>query len=326
MSSFVDSSSGKYTPYSHPRRNTAASALPSPMSEMGPSRYPTQPRESDKTKSKIPLLPLRTSRTYSGSVVRGEHVARSPLEYGPEPFEEYCSPTRSATSGLSELLTRRPSKDRYERANLSYQSSPTHTSGAASSVSRTIGSIRKAKKKRSPPAGYSFRSLLSVLTRSKHTTAPSDGVRASKYAHRKEELLHIATGNLTKDQIACITPTNVKSGPLLYLARRTREFGSSPALPVWTATTAQLHQKHLLVTWETSHGNPSTRIIDLSKLVDACSLSLDDIGPEQRKLLPTFSDRGRELQVFEIQFNGKRSERFAAYSVEQRAGWMDAIW
>ena len=315
MSNYMDGFSGRYSAHSRPRANTAASALPSPMSEMGPSRYPAQPRESDRTKRKIPLPPLRTIQTYSGSpgVARGERSARSPLEYGPEPFEEYCSPTRSATSGLNELLTRRTS-DGYGKADLSYQSSPRHTFGAAPS----------GKKKRS--TGYSFRSLLSVLTGSKHTTAPSYGKRASKYAHRKDELLHIATKNLTKDQIACITPTNLKSGPLLYLARRTRDLESSPALPVWTATTAQLHQKHLLVTWETSQGNPFTRIIELSKLVDACSLSLDDIGSEQRRLLPTFSDRGRDLHVFEIQFNGKRSERFAAYSAEQRTGWIDAIW
>lgn len=328
MSLFMDDIPGRYTQHVRPRTNTAASSLLTPMSEIGPSRYPGKPRGSEMTRRKAFLPSLRTSQTYSGSpsTIRGERSARSPLEYGPEPFEEYCSPTRSATSGLNELLTRRPTKNHYEELEPSNQSSSIPASWDAASVSRTARSPRKAKNKKSPPAGYSFRNLVSVLTKGKHTVASSDGQRPSKNVYQKEELLHIATKNLTKEQIACITPTSLKSGPLLYLARGTQNVVSSPSLPVWTPTTAKLHEKHLLVTWETSHGNPSTRIIDLSSLVDACSLSLNEIGAEERSLLPTFSDMGRDLKVFEIQFNGKRSERFAAYSAEQRTGWIDAIW
>lgn len=321
-------SSGRHTPHSRSRANTAASSLLTPMSEIGPSRYPGKSRETEETKRKAFVPPLRTAQTYSGSPspVRGKRSARSPLEYGPEPFEEYCSPTRSATSGLNELLTRRTVKEGYEESGAANQPRISPVLWAASSLSRTPGSAKKAINKKSSPSGYSFRNLVSVLVKGKHTPTSTDSQRTSRHAHQRDELLNIATKNLTKEQIACITPTNLKSGPLLYLARGTRDVFSSPALPVWTATTAKLHQKHLLVTWETSHGNPSTRIIDLSELVDVSSLSSNEIGADERDLLPRFSTMGRNVKLFEIQFNGKRSERFAAYSAEQRTGWVDAIW
>jgi cytochrome oxidase Cu insertion factor (SCO1/SenC/PrrC family) len=79
----------------------------------------------------------------------------------------------------------------------------------------------------------------------------------------------------------------------------------------------------MLITRLSPRGNPSTHIIDLTTCADVCSLALSQISANERALLP---DKGAGLKVFDIQFEGTRKEMFAATSVQQRAGWVSAIW
>ena len=114
MSSTGDKSSAFFSLHSRPmtRAGTVASSLLHPMSEMGPSKYP-QPDTTGLRRIDSNDGDQGTVRARPGSLcTTGKRSARSrsPLEYGPEPFEEYCSPTRSATSGLSNLQQHRFTK------------------------------------------------------------------------------------------------------------------------------------------------------------------------------------------------------------------------
>jgi hypothetical protein len=100
---------------------------------------------------------------------------------------------------------------------------------------------------------------------------------------------------------------------------------TSGGLPVWTDCSVILHPSHILITWMTSYSNPSTSIVTLSQCTDVRSLTLADLNPEERDLLPS-TDKPDAIWVFELLFEGKAREKFAAASVQERAGWVPAIW
>jgi hypothetical protein len=78
-----------------------------------------------------------------------------------------------------------------------------------------------------------------------------------------------------------------------------------------------------LITWLSPHGNPSTHVIDLTTCADVRSLALSQISADEQALLP---DNGAGLKVFDIQFEGAHREKFACSSIQDRAGWVNAIW
>ena len=117
-------------------------------------------------------------------------------------------------------------------------------------------------------------------------------------------------------------PVKLHSGSLLYLSR----VSTSPStLPVWTTCTAALQSDRILITWLTTHGNPSHHAIPLAHCEDVRSVALNQINPDERALLPSKGDL-EDLRVFEMLFKGKPAESFAATSAHERAGWVSAIW
>ncbi|KAG0707341.1 hypothetical protein DFH29DRAFT_796875 [Suillus ampliporus] len=110
------------------------------------------------------------------------------------------------------------------------------------------------------------------------------------------------------------------SGALLYLS-----LPSSPILPVWTSCNVTLHPLHILITWYTVHGNPSSHVIPLDGCTDVRSIALNRLDPDEKALLPTPTDQS-EPKVFELLFEGRRREKFTASSSRERARWVSAIW
>ena len=102
----------------------------------------------------------------------------------------------------------------------------------------------------------------------------------------------------------------VLSGSLLYLSRPP----SCP--PVWMSCTVALYNSHLLITWYTMHDSPSSHIVQLDGFMDVHSLN-------ERVSRP---DTEGDLKTFELTFEGRSREMFAAASVQDRARWVGAIW
>jgi hypothetical protein len=354
MSSAGDESSAFFSMHSRAvtRASTVASSLLPPMSEIGPSKYP-YPDMTGLRRLNTGRKVKDTSHVRSGSPhTTGSRSARSrsPLEYGPEPFEEYCSPTRSATSGLTDLQRHRSTKqliNRYEAMEISALPSRSprtpvrETARTTVAVSpahvRTSLAFRSGiKNKKTSPMRHSFRNFLSVFTKNKHSIR-EETVRAP--TTKRMDVIHhttpqtssddpftvpnIITKGLIAEKIACNTPTALRSGPLLYLFQCSTNPLASLILPVWTSCTATLHRKHILITWLSPHGNPFTHVIDLTSCTDVRSLALSQISADEQALLP---DKGAGLKVFDIQFEGNRKEKFACSSVQDRAGWVSAIW
>lgn len=100
------------------------------------------------------------------------------------------------------------------------------------------------------------------------------------------------------------------SGSLLYLSR------PSSHSPVWISCTVALYSSHLLVTWYTMHDALSSHTIQLDGFMDVHSLN-------ERVLRP---DTEGDLKTFELSFEGRPRETFAAPSMQDRARWVGAIW
>ncbi|KAI0779348.1 hypothetical protein C8Q74DRAFT_1350002 [Fomes fomentarius] len=124
------------------------------------------------------------------------------------------------------------------------------------------------------------------------------------------------------ERTVCISPVSAhtgKAGPLLYLSR----IPTASNIPaVWMNCTAQLHSTHILIMWETPQGNPSPKLVSFKACADVRSLAPADLTEEERKFLPSEP----EWKVFELLFEGRARERFAARSLTERATWVSAIW
>ncbi|KAF7980746.1 hypothetical protein HWV62_36773 [Athelia sp. TMB] len=312
---------------------------------MGGSRYPkhgiSRPPRLD-TQFVNPLSPASyygPSKSPNGQRSSG---ARSPLEHEPEPFEEYCSPTRSATSGLNNLQRNRSTKQLISRFEiLEEEAAP---SRASRSFSRTTAPQAQApqnpnimKIRKPSPSRNSFRSFLSVFGKGKTSnksntfqlppTDPAHIIRLNTPPPSSSATLDvpkIITRNLPAASIACITPNAIRTGSLLYLFQ-CETTQTAPVLPVWTSCTANLHQKHILLTWLTSQGNPSTHIIDLTLCTDVRSIPTGNISPDIFALLPSGYTLG-DIKLFELVFDGLPNGAFATTSVRDRAEWIDEIW
>lgn len=100
------------------------------------------------------------------------------------------------------------------------------------------------------------------------------------------------------------------SGSLLYLSRPP----SHP--PVWMSCKVTLYNSRLLITWYTMHDTPSSHIIQLDGFMDVRSLNERVSRPENED----------DLRSFELSFEGRPRETFAATSSQDRARWIGAIW
>lgn len=329
------------------RTNTAASSLLPPMSEKGGSRYPkpgfTELHRLD-TRRTNTSAPISRSGSPRSAVGKRSPGARSPLEHGPEPFEEYCSPTRSATSGLNNLQRHRSTKqliDRFEILEVAAAPSRAARSSARNSIHEpirpaeaTVPHPTTMKNRKASPVRHSFRNFLSVFGKGRASnkpdsfpTNPANIISLNTPPIPPVDTLAVhnqIAPNLATENIACTTPIAIQTGPLLYLSQYSTT-QTAPVLPIWTSCTVTLHRRHLLVTSLSSQDNPSTRMIDLTNCTDVRSLAISDIGPDERALLPSYHAM-EDIKIFEIHLDGLPKATFAATSIQQRAGWVTGIW
>ena len=268
---------------------------------------------------------------------------RSPQECGPEPYEEYFSiPVPKDRLGLNDARRRRSTKELIKRfESISADNSPVSLPGHGTPgrVHRGNPSLfippSKVEKKTSP-LRQSFRNLLSVFKKGKrlgkenmesHGTASESGppverVPSGPLKRETEPDPFIFDGSGPSSRI-CASPTySLHRGPLLHLSP---PVPASSILPVWVTCDATLHGSHILLTSATTQGIQSTMVVSLRACTDIKSLAPNEIAAEQRALLPAMED-STDPKVFELFFDGKEIQRFAAPTVKDRAAWVSAIW
>jgi len=75
----------------------------------------------------------------------------------------------------------------------------------------------------------------------------------------------------------------------------------------------------------TTQGIESTVVVSLRACTDVKSLAPNELAVEQRALLPAMKD-STDPKVFELRFDGKENQLFAAPTVMDRVAWVSAIW
>lgn len=324
------SSSAASSLYSQPVHSRASSrtAVVTPLEDFRTSRY----IHAD---SLAPLEdPTRYNSRYSSKASPSSYERSSQLSSEKEPNGPYFSLPVDRTVPMTRRGTIKELVGKYEQLSSPTKSArPTVASSDQSSLATPESGEKKGKGK--SPIRQSFRSLLSVFSKkgrlSKDLSGAltpdslDDGVPISSLrspSARKLEPLHIPTTSQAQKSatVACNTPFSLHSGRLFHMSRP-----SPDSFPVWTDCTVLLHPSHMLVTWMTSQSNPSTSIVTLAQCTDVRSLALADLVAEERDLLPSTCEP-TELWIFELLFEGKAREKFAAVSIKERAAWVSAIW
>ena len=214
--------------------------------------------------------------------------------------------------------------DRYESMGSTLSPSPFRSAKPSSSglvPKRTSPSNRKNDKS---PIRQSLRNLFSVFKKVNVTGNHKPDENTSSIS--RPGLLPILTSSSVLD-FEPPPPVRKHSGSLLYLSHtsdKSQLSSSSPILPVWSACAATVETNAIVISWITTNGSPSTHIIRLSNCTDVRSLSSLQLDAEECVLLP--KGNTKELKVFEVLFEGRARERFAASSVRERAEWVSAIW
>jgi hypothetical protein len=230
---------------------------------------------------------------------------------------------RSMDSALQRHRSTKLLIDRYESmANTPIVHPSFRCAKAAPSglVPSQIQMLPSSHKKDKSPIRQSLRNLFSVFKKVNVKYKPEE---RTSTINRPGQVLPILTSSSI--DFKPLPPARKHTGSLLYLSRASQLSSSSPILPVWTTCTATVEIDTIVISWLTVHGNPSIHTIQLSNCTDVRSLSSQQLDGEEFALLPKKGDT-EELKVFEILFEGRAREKFAATSVRKRAEWVSAIW
>lgn len=341
-------------------RASSTTAVITPLEDFRTSRYikPDVLSEELPGEGSPPFGDLTARAPTSEKVLRGATYSYDPEANGP-----YFSIPLKKTESKAPLTRRGTTKEligRYE--SLSTNSSSSGGSSLEKIKSRTSlttttrGPHENAGEKKSKgrsPIRQSFRSLLSVFSKKAKTTRepslyvsdllspPEESEAASYHATNsalspppvptkapippllpiRSDLGSLHSPASGRELPICMTPLPLYTGTLLYLCKPI----SPDSLPVWINCDAALHRSHIVLTWFSNLGNPSTSLVQLSRCTDVRSLALGDLDAAEGSMLPE-DPRFREPKVFELLFEGKAREKFAAASVKDRAGWVSATW
>ncbi|KIM45293.1 hypothetical protein M413DRAFT_24527 [Hebeloma cylindrosporum] len=208
-----------------------------------------------------------------------------------------------------------------------------------------------AKKDKSP-IRQSLRNLFSVIRKGagglakrrsedrlgSATWAPPTGVTVAKKLSPSPSSVVVDEGKTFEPMKANPVATSARpqkkriTGPLFYLTREEPTLISAPCQLVWVScsVTIDVDAHKLLVTSFTGPGTDIELCIHeilLSQCTDIRSLGVTQLGNEEKKALDEAVGPEKEtLRVFEVLFEGREREKFAATSVKERAGWISAMW
>ncbi|KAH7888733.1 hypothetical protein F5I97DRAFT_743616 [Phlebopus sp. FC_14] len=259
-----------------------------------------------------------------------KHINAQPSSID-QTFEPDCPSLRRRQSAKQlihrfESMTRGASTAQYGRS-----SGSTGTNSDTGANHPFLSLTRSKSKRRS--LSHSLRNFVAVFKRrrdkdqddSDHTLPRSsveidcDGVNSHPFRPKPAPLPERSVRQIA---LSTSKASALLSGPLHYLSRPSPS--ASSILPVWTSCTVTLYDSHLLLTWYTLHGNPSSQVFPLGGCMDVHSLALKQLDANERALLPR--NGNDDLKIFELLFEGRTPEKFAAASSHDRGQWVSAIW
>ncbi|KAF5380426.1 hypothetical protein D9615_004641 [Tricholomella constricta] len=233
-------------------------------------------------------------------------------------------PVSGGTVSLQRHCSTKQLISRYESMSPGQKSRPVCRSAPASSTPlRAPGEISLCdlQMKEKSPIRQSFRNLFAVFKKANIRKGKQVEERPLSSFRRQHQPI---VPSLDAPPVLRSRSRKLTSS-LLYLSRTPQVPSKSPILPVWTSCTVTLESDSIVISCLTAHGNTSVHTILLSNCTDVRSLAMQQLDPEESALLPRRGDL-EEFKVFEVLFEGRPREKFAANSVQERAGWVSAVW
>ncbi|KAF8160742.1 hypothetical protein B0H34DRAFT_795616 [Crassisporium funariophilum] len=208
---------------------------------------------------------------------------------------------------------------------------------AANSLSTPDDKTFKSHKKEKSPIRLSIRNLLSVLKKgtsglSKKKSDDKLGSASTVRRGSKEESRESrASNDISANESTAVNPylnprkRKKQTGSLLHLTRGSQLSPDTLVAPVWVTCNVTLEANKIVVSSFTQNMDLCIHEIMLTRCSDIRSLSISQLDPEEASQLERMPD-GDKVKVFEVLFEGRGREKFAAKSVRERAGWISAIW
>ncbi|KAL0956318.1 hypothetical protein HGRIS_002471 [Hohenbuehelia grisea] len=283
----------------------------------------SHPQSRSRTASSIPPRgpkPLRQSQAHMVPYSDSDTYAHS--------YPHLSSSSSIPTRNLIEQYESMTSAPSTRKAASGYLITPPVTPAKPAPDKTTVDRGPKAKS----PLRRSIQNLVTAFRRRTGTERSSESHSRSPYVDSGSVGLpptFISPAQLVSNEkpfnsYGCsISQPMMRTGSLLYLTS-----SLEPGLAAWKHCSATLNsqQNYISVTWITEEGRSSEHIISLVACADVRSITSHQLGePLKTALVP--QDTGPDsLKVFEILFEGRSRERFAAFSVQERAAWVSAIW
>ena len=179
-------------------------------------------------------------------------------EYVQQPYEDWTSsPSHTTTSSsLSRGRSIKALVQRFEELDSSHTPTRLHSSYDTPGLHAPVFK----QTRRTSPLRQSIRNFVSVFKRARRD---KDEPIATSYAVVEEYPMP----NKHPGSSFCASPPSLdilQSGTVLHLSPPD---GASAILPVWTQYHAELHARHVLLTFSTAHGLPVSKVLSLAALV-----------------------------------------------------------
>ena len=206
-----------------------------------------------------------------------------------------------------ESLTKPPATSDTARDRPGESQSAVFKSKARNPLRRSFGNLLAAFSKKLKPQG-----------REKPSPSPSVSKELPSPPPPANAKIAPSRTHPSYQDLASLTDAPIISGPALYLSTHT---STENMLPVWTECNIVLYPTHLLVTWQTTYGNPISHMIKLESCIDARSIPLNELGEFELALLPDL-----DRKAFFLSFEGAPQEKFLIPSISERAKWVSSVW
>lgn len=185
-------------------------------------------------------------------------------------------------------------------------------------------------KKGAPQISKSIRNFITAAFKKDKDHKPLDISQISApipIPDSPEDLVQVHSGSHLTSQPPPPAPSELvalHSGALYHLYRdgSNSDSGTS-SLPIWLQCFVTLDEDKITVTQHSVDGlNLSVCKILLAECADVRSITTEQLESLERSLLPSEVD----VKLFELEFDGKPREKFAALTLQDRAAWVGAIW
>ena len=275
--------------------STSASATP-------PKNIPLVRKHTTKELINLYESGSNTNTSHSNSNGNGNGVPKAPPAYG----LQVQSSKPNLNAPLPELPQSKPLRDSFKNLLSVFGKKRVmkQKHARSRSVSPSMGALQPNAS--NPALSVTNEKVLSSKTVETMAPAPTNKLASPSVSPRHRRFI--------RSTLMAVIIQTLRSGTIFYCDTSTGE-------ELWHRCDALLAPPNLHLSWFTPTGKSSTRIMSVAECRDARSM------PASQQASITAPDwEGCSSYVFEVEFEGGTTERFAVQSFRIRGEWVSSIW